>query len=133
VADWADDVVGYAYKKGYANGTSPTTFGASSPTTVNHYMTFLLRALGYDDTAGDFSWDNAMNAAVSLGVITAEECEFISSTPFTRDHMVYLSYYALQAKMKGGRETLLDSLIGRGAVSQSAAEAALSGVTRKRG
>lgn len=130
---WADNVVAYAFRKGYANGTSKNTFGAKSPTTVNHYMTFLLRALGYDDTAGDFSWDAAMQAAVKYGVISQEECKFISSTPFTRDHMVYLSYYALSANIKNSQKTLLESLIERGAVDESDAERALNSVTRTRG
>ncbi len=132
VDSWADNVVAYAFKKGYANGTSKTTFGASSPTTVDHYMTFLLRALGYDDAKGDFSWDSSMQAAVEYGVISEAECRFISSTPFTRDHMVYLSYYALITNMKNSDKTLLESLIERGAVSESDAEDAIASVTRTR-
>lgn len=130
---WANNVVAYALEKGYANGTSKTTFSASSPTTVNHYMTFLLRALGYNDQAGDFKWDQAMDAAVQYGVITQAERDKIFSTPFTRDHMVYLSYYALLSNRKGQSMTLLESLIERGAVSQSAADSAINSVSRTRG
>ncbi len=133
VDSWADNVVSYALSKGYANGTSNTTFGASSPTTVAHYMTFLLRALGYNDAAGDFSWDSSMQAAVRYGVISQEECNFISSTPFTRDHMVYLSYYALQTRMKNSNQTLLESLIERGAVDEYDAWDAIDAVKYKRG
>ncbi len=133
VDSWADDIVAYSLNRGYANGVSRTRFGASDPTTVNHYMTFLLRVLGYDDTAGDFVWNQAMDYAVKFDVITKEEAQWISSTPFTRDHMVYLSYYALFAEIKGQNITLLDSLIDRGAVSATAAEAAIAQVTRERG
>ena len=130
---WANKIVAYALHKGYANGVSSNKFGASSPTTVNHYMTFLLRALGYNDTAGDFKWDSAMEAAVKYGVITEDERLWISSTPFYRDHMVYLSYYALQANMKGADKTLLESLVERGAVSSTKAKNAIDSVSRVRG
>ena len=133
VGAWADSTVAYALNRGYANGVSRTAFGAASPTTANHYMTFLLRALGYSDAAGDFTWDRAMDAARDLGVIGAAEHLRINSTPFTRDHMVYLSYYALFSKVKGTEVTLLESLISRGAVDRAAADAAVASVTRVRG
>lgn len=132
VDSWADAYVSYAYQKGYARGTSPTTFGASELTGANHYMTFLLRVLGYDDKAGDFSWDQAMDAAVRYQVLSQAERDRIASTPFTRDHMIYLSYYALFAKEKGGGATLLDRLVEQGAVSRQAADAAVAGVKRAR-
>ena len=95
-------------------------------------MTFLLRVLGYDDKAGDFSWDQAMDAAVRYQVLSQAERDRIASTPFTRDHMIYLSYYALFAKEKGGGATLLDRLVEQGAVSRQAADAAVAGVKRAR-
>ena len=45
---------------------------------------------------------------------------------FMRDHMAYVSYYGLFAKLKGADSTLLDKLISAGAVSKSASESAIS-------
>ena len=132
VDTWADSIVGYSVRQGYANGVAVNKFGASSPTTANHYMTFILRALGYDDTKGDFVWNEAVDYAVRYGVLTPEEGKWISSTPFTRDHMVYMSYYALFANVKDSDRTLLYTLIDRGAVSAEDAQMAISQVTRER-
>lgn len=123
VPDWAKGYVGHAYTKGYTKGTSATKFTPNTSVTATQYMTFLLRALGYSDTAGDFSWDTALSAAVKLGVITNAEKDAMGTT-FRRDQMVYLSYRALMANRKGSGQTLLGYLQEKGVVSAAdAAEA----------
>ena len=47
VADWAKPYVGYAYANGLTSGTSATTFGGDATVTASQYITFVLRALGY--------------------------------------------------------------------------------------
>ena len=49
VPTWAQPYVGYAYNKGYTNGVSSTTFGASNAVSTAQFLTFLLRSLGYQD------------------------------------------------------------------------------------
>ncbi len=121
VDTWAQRYVGYAYKKGYTNGVSATRYDGSSATTANHYMTFLLRSLGYDDTKGDFKWDTAMQDAVRLGVISEKERAEVMSGPFYRDQVMLLSHRALSAKLKNSDMTLLAKLVLDGAVSGEAA------------
>lgn len=58
VADWAKPYVGYAYTNGLTSGTSATTFGGTATVTASQYLTFILRALGYQ-SGTDFQWDKA--------------------------------------------------------------------------
>lgn len=132
VPDWVDRYVAYAYHKGYTNGISKTLFGPSNATTANHYMTFLLRALGYDDAKGDFKWDEAVDFAKTVGNITEGEHLMLKKESFMRDHMAYISYYGLFAKLKGSDSTLLDKLVSAGAVSKSASEKATAKMTSPR-
>jgi hypothetical protein len=127
---WAQKYIGYAYKMGYANGVALDRFDAGGATSANHYMTFILRALGYDDLKGDFKWDSAMDSAVKFGVITAEEKNYIMGGRFLRDHMIYLSYRSLNAKLARSNKTLLEKLVDSGAVNRKTAENAMSMVKR---
>lgn len=120
VPSWADRYVAYAYYKGYTNGSSSTTFGTSNIMTGNQYMTFLLRALGYDDSKGDFNWSTAVNTATQKGMITASDKILINQSKyFYRDHIVYTSYKALLADLKSSKTTLADQLITKGIFTQS--------------
>ena len=86
-------------------------------------MTFLLRALGYSDTGGDFSWSTSDQSAVDLGIQTAGERQAIlQSGKFLRDHVAYTSYRALFVKTKRGSR-LCDDLVVAGVSSQSQLEA----------
>ena len=130
--DWGRPYVAYAYGKGYTNGTSAAKFTPGASITPEQYMSFILRALGYSDAAGgDFVWNKSLDYAVWIGLFSSAEVSMIRN-PFYRDQMVYLSYYALSGKVKGGGGTLLDRLIGGGAVSAAAAGEAMGKVTRVR-
>lgn len=138
VPKWADDqadkYVAYAFDMGYTKGTSADKFSPGSSASPQQYVTFLLRALGYtdrDDGSGDFVWSSAVDAAKQVGLLKASEAEAINKT-FLRDQVVYTSYYALSTKLKGSSRTLLDQLVLSGAVSRSAADAAMAKVTRTR-
>ena len=69
VPAWADAYVGYAYEKGLTKGVSATEFGSGNASAAM-YVTFMLRALGYSDAAGDFSWSDPFALARSCGVMT---------------------------------------------------------------
>ena len=127
---WARPYVAYAAARGYTRGVSATQFGGKNPVSANQYMTFLLRALGYDDTKGDFRWDHAMEFAVSKGNLSQTTRTAVEKAGFHRDQMVLLSYATLFAKRNGGEQTLLETLIASGAVDKKAADAAVQGVTR---
>ena len=106
VDDWAINWVGYAYNKGLTSGTSATTFGANDKTTAAQYLTFVLKALGYDANS-DFSWDNAWPLAEQVGISNGE---YNAQSTFTRGDMAIISYRALSAKLKG-TDTLLGDVV----------------------
>ena len=108
VDDWAKNWVGYAYAKGLTAGTSATTFGANDKTTAAQYLTFVLKALGYDANS-DFSWDNTWPLAERVGL---SKGEYNAKTTFTRGDMALISHRALSAKMKGTDIPLRDVVFG---------------------
>lgn len=105
VPDWAKSYAAYAQQNGIANGYSATVFGASDPMTANQYLTFILRAMGYNDQAGDFSWDTAADTALAIGLIDlVSHHQYTHSNLFLRDHAVIISYQALyQIPSKNGK------------------------------
>ena len=127
VPDWGKPYAAYAYKKGYTNGVSATAFDPDSKINFVSYVTFLLRALGYDDSAevGDFVWDKSLGKAVQIGLMDAASEEHLTGTnpAFYRKDMVDLSLCALTAKMKGSTKTLAEVLVGRGIFTRQAGTA----------
>lgn len=115
VDTWANGYVAYAYAKGYTKGISETLFGATNPVSSADYMTFLMRALEYEENV-DFAWKTAVDDAVKLGIINSTESGIITSN-FLRCHVAYISYYALYANVSGSETTLLQKLIDDGSVS----------------
>ena len=108
VDDWAKNWVGYAYAKGLTAGTSPTTFGANDKTTAAQFLTFVLKALGYDANS-DFRWDNAWPLAEQVGL---SHGEYNAQTVFTRGDMAIISHRALSAKIKGTNTPLYNTVFG---------------------
>ena len=115
VADWAKPYVGYLYTNGITSGISATEFGASSEATYQQYITFVLRALGYDSSS-DFKWDESHIKAVELGMISSYDVQKMNGRTFLRNDLVYLSYQGLKATLKGSSVRLVDKLIGEGAL-----------------
>ena len=68
VSPWAEGYVGYAYEKGLVSGFSKDYFGSGDSVTVEQYLTFTLRCLGYSDARGDFSWYSPWPLAERLGL-----------------------------------------------------------------
>lgn len=118
VPSWADRYAAFAWQQGLTKGISETAFGASNPCDSRMYATFVLRALGYSDTQGDFSYESALPLALEIGIAD----ETVLEAPFLRDNMAAVSYLSLNATPKNSQyTTLLDSLVGAGAVSAEAA------------
>lgn len=102
--------VAFLNDRGLTRGTSETTFSPNQYVDAQQYMTFVLRALGYDDGAGDFVWNEAVQASVTLGVLSQDEADALLQGTFDRGAMAYVSYRALFAQLKtGGR--LADHLV----------------------
>jgi len=133
VPDWAANAVAYAHSMGYTQGTSSSRFSPDLPGDAVQFATMLLRVLGYSDApGGDFMWDQGLEFGAAMGVFTASEATGLRGQSM-RDHLIYMSYYTLDARLKGNPQTLQDMLIERGVLSQQAANSASSRVTRTRG
>ena len=70
VTGTGDCYAAYAYAKGLTKGTGTNTFTPSRALSAGNYITFLLRALGYDDSQGDFAPSQALTFFRSLGIFS---------------------------------------------------------------
>ena len=110
VPAWANGVVSYAQKKGLTKGVSATKFGADSPVTTAMYLTFMLRALGYQDGT-DFFWNTPWDAAVKAGILPAQA----DWATLTRGELVEITAAALFAQHKTTGQPLWERLVSSGA------------------
>lgn len=69
VPEWAEGYVSYAYAQGYTKGISDSLLGAEEPCSAEMYLTFLLRALGYEEgEEGDFVYHKPFYQAYRAGI-----------------------------------------------------------------
>ena len=115
---WEKPYVQYLYNNGLANGTSRTTFNPTGKCTAQMYAVFLLRALGYSDTA-DFSYANAIETAREQGIY---DIGIINVQNFLRDDAAAASYTALSVSPKNSEGTLLDQLVSENAITEADAK-----------
>ena len=106
VPAWAVPYVGYAYTNNITKGTAADKFGSDTSMTATQFLTFVLRTLGYNDAAGDFSWDKAESLAVEIGLITKDDL----SGGFTRGQAALISYHALSMRLKGSDRLLKETI-----------------------
>ena len=115
---WEKPYVQYLYSNGLANGTNRTTFNPTGKCTAQMYATFLLRALGYSDTA-DFSYANAIETAREQGIY---DTGIINVQNFLRDDAAAASYTVLSVSPKNSEGTLLDQLVSENAITEANAK-----------
>ena len=92
VPEWANDYIGYMYEKGLTTGISADKFGAANLIDGKSYATFVLRSLGYNDSKGDFSWNNALEFSNGIGLLNISELDSLNQQDFQRDELVLISY-----------------------------------------
>jgi hypothetical protein len=126
----AEKYVGYAYAKGYTNGYTATAFRPGQTIPANQYVEFMLRALGY--SAPGASLSTTLERAYESGVLTAGEIAALQSGSFLRADLVYVSYYALDAQLASGDETLRESLLSQGVFTQAESREAAAMVSSSR-
>lgn len=114
VTAWAKPYVGYAYENKLTSGTSGTTYGGAENITASQYLTFVLRALGYDRGA-DFQWNKAWELSDKIGLTNGQYNA--STTNFTRGDVAFISYRVLSCKIKDSNQTLVRKLYDEGALS----------------
>ena len=95
-----------------------TTFNPTGKCTAQMYATFLLRALGYSDTA-DFSYANAIETAREQGIY---DTGIINVQNFLRDDAAAASYTVLSVSPKNSEGTLLDQLVSENAITEADAK-----------
>lgn len=115
---WEKPYVQYLYSNGLANGTNRTTFHPTGKCTAQMYATFLLRALGYSDTA-DFSYANAIETAREQGIY---DTGIINVQNFLRDDAAAASYTVLSVSPKNSEGTLLGQLVSENAITEADAK-----------
>lgn len=106
---WADKYIGYAYEKGLTKGVSATSFGTGSADS-DMYLTFMLRALGYSDAAGDFAWNAPDTLARAVGILP----DTVNTETFLRADVALVSWAALEADLRGGEPRLAKKLMADG-------------------
>ena len=115
---WEKPYVQYLYSNGLANGTNRTSFNPTGKCTAQMYAVFLLRALGYSDTA-DFSYANAIETAREQGIY---DTGIINTQNFLRDDAAAASYTVLSVSPKNSEGTLLDQLVSENAITEADAK-----------
>ena len=117
VSAFTSPYVAWLYTNGITNGFTETTFGSQRTCTVQNYVTFLLRALGYKDGT-DFQYADSL--------AFAQEKDFYEPVmfpgTFLRDDLAAVTYQALAADMANGKTYLLDSLVKSGTIDATAAQ-----------
>lgn len=122
VPTWGVGYVNYAYQNNLTSGIGQGKFGSYDKLNAKAYVTFLLRALGYDDSKGDFSYNNALDYAKSIGLIDNELYTLANGSVFLRDHVAKSSYDALKQSMNNTNQTLAEKLVADGALNEDIAE-----------
>ena len=100
VLSWADKLVGYAYQNKLIYGVGNNKYGSSSNMTREQFVTVVLRALGYDDTKGDFYWKDSVNKGLEIGLIESVVLDKVNTRDFIRDEVVYILNRSLDIKHK---------------------------------
>ena len=113
VSGWAKPYVGAAYYWGLTSGTSETTFGGKQKVSAMQYLTFVLRALDYEDGT-DFQWDKAWELSDKIGLTSGQ---YTSNRSITRGDVAIISLKALSISNKYNW-TLLEQLLNEEIISQ---------------
>lgn len=116
---WESPYVSYAYSNGLVKGVNEHRFGGNQPTSLKQYCAMVLRVLGYSETNGDFTYENAVSfASMALGIDLTKEAGF------NRGTLAKISSYVLNTRPKNQLATLGETLRERDVfVTQSLNEA----------
>lgn len=124
VPSWGRGYVNYAYNNGLTKGIGNNLFGTNDKMNSKSFITLLLRSLGYDDTSAnsDFTWNESVDFAKSVGLLEEDLYFKIVSSTFTRDFVAKSSYNTLLQAKNDGSGILIDSLVKSGDISNAQAQ-----------
>jgi len=109
--------IGYAYANGLTNGTTKTTYSGTAPIRTNQYITFVLRAMGYE-SGKDFEVSTAWTLSDKLG-FTHWQYNAANAANFLRADVAKISASALSAPLKDGETLLADRLVAEGVFTKA--------------
>lgn len=122
VPSWGIAYTNYAYNNGLTYGLGDGKFGSSNPLNAKSYITFILRALGYDDAQGDFAWNDAIFNAQSFGIYDNSMQIELNNNTFLRSHIAEISYKALGTNLKGEESLLIQKLVSENIINEEIAK-----------
>jgi len=117
VPDWAAPYIGYLYQNSLTNGIGNNQFGSSHYIDEKSYLVFLLRALGYSEKNGDFTWDTVGSAALRAGLLEPGEEASIGNL-IKRERLSQFSWKAMFLNHKLYGRPLLICLYEQGNISR---------------
>jgi len=131
VPDWGDPYVALAFELGITVGVSSTEFGSELHATCQQFTTFLMRALGYNDSDGDFDYDTVLEKALEIELYSEALLEELDSDEFLRADAVLAMVRALLTYIKGSDDTMLiDTLVEAEVFTQEDADLFIAAVAR---
>ena len=106
--------VGYAYANGLTKGYTAESFRGTQRIPGNQYVSFLLRALGYE-SGKDFEVAKATELSDKIGLTAGQ-----SLAGFTRGDVAQLSAAALSTPLKDSETTMMQKLQAEGVIPTEA-------------
>ena len=106
--------VGYAYANGLTTGYTAESFRGGQKVSGNQYVSFLLRALGYE-SGKDFEVAKATELSDKIGLTAGQ-----SLAGFTRGDVAQLSAAALSTPLKDSETTMMRKLQTEGVIPAQA-------------
>lgn len=115
---WAEGslYMAYGYQNGLTNGVSATEFAPDARASLQMYVTYVLRALGYKDSEAGTVWDSWIFLGEYAGILP----DFVDRNNFLRGDAVVISRAALNAKLCDSDVTLKEKLVENYAISEFA-------------
>lgn len=122
VPTWAEGYINFVYNQNLVKGISNTLFSPSQQLDLKSYLTFIMRVLGYSDAeGGDFTWNDAPEYAVKIGLLSKNKLKELQQEEFSRGVMLEVSFAALHSDVKGEGFTLAEQLIKKGVFDRRSA------------
>jgi len=118
VPSWGYEYVNIAFEKGLTQGTSESVFGMDQTVDAKMFLTFMLRALNYNDREGDFSYQEAVEFALNINLIDTQLKEELEQASFTRNHVAKIVFNTLNTPLADDERTLSRVLIDEGKLVQ---------------
>lgn len=110
---WAKPVINYLSHEGLVHGKTHNRFGSDDLMLEEEFTTLILRALGYDDSKGGFTWQRANTKALTLGIYDNDPIRYEDAVArkFDRRSMSYIAYNALFFRKDNGGSMLIEDIV----------------------